>query len=175
MTQLQTRASLKCRHGLAPFCSRCCQLFIAACLCLDAKCTTKTLWDIKPDSTQVILAGPGSVGRHPADAGDLAAALTHVLRSHLAGPDTVDLAQLVIEAHKQCWRVIMDVHVLNDDGSVLDACLFAAVASLSNLQVCSSCAYVHAAACCSIPCANKTQCFVWIHPPHRLSGNAAAP
>lgn len=84
---------------------------------------------------QVLLTGPGSVARERSDAADLAAALTHAVSRQLCRADTVDLAQLVVEAHRQCWRVALDIHVLNDDGCLLDACMFAAVAALSVLQV----------------------------------------
>jgi 3' exoribonuclease family, domain 1 len=120
---------------------------------------------------QIVFAGPGSAGRHRTEASDISAALSHVLCSQLARSQTLDLMQLCIEEHKQCWRVILDVHVLNDDGGVLDACLFAAVATLSAMQVSSG-----SPSACKQPCYLCT-CFQgnFIRIAWRLSTAGSAP
>uniref|UniRef100_A0A7S2C546 Ribosomal RNA-processing protein 43 n=1 Tax=Octactis speculum TaxID=3111310 RepID=A0A7S2C546_9STRA len=47
----------------------------------------------------------------------------------------LDLEALCIEKHRYAWGIVLDVVCLNDDGSALDACLLAAVASLKNTHV----------------------------------------
>lgn len=65
----------------------------------------------------------------------MSAPITHCLSTILTSRHVVDLKKLCILESQACWQVHLDVYVLNDDGGLVDACLMAAVAALSSLQV----------------------------------------
>jgi exosome complex RNA-binding protein Rrp42 (RNase PH superfamily) len=46
----------------------------------------------------------------------------------------VDLSKLVISSGKAVWVAYLDMYVLDADGSVLDACMLAAVAAIASLR-----------------------------------------
>ena len=45
----------------------------------------------------------------------------------------LDLKKLIISSGRACWIAYLDMYILDADGSVLDACMLAAVAALSGL------------------------------------------
>ena len=45
------------------------------------------------------------------------------------------LADLTLDAGKAAWMVYLDIYILDADGSLLDAALLAALASLASLQL----------------------------------------
>jgi exosome complex component RRP43 len=47
----------------------------------------------------------------------------------------LDLGKLVVEEGKASWNLCLDILVLNMDGSVLDACVLAAMAALTSLKL----------------------------------------
>lgn len=63
--------------------------------------------------------------------GSLTQRLTHVL-GHQA---VFDKRQLCIAEGKAAWRATVDIYVLDSDGSLLDACLLAAVAALADTKL----------------------------------------
>mmetsp|Transcript_24463 Transcript_24463/g.68020 ORF Transcript_24463/g.68020 Transcript_24463/m.68020 type:complete len:285 (-) Transcript_24463:148-1002(-) len=68
-----------------------------------------------------------------------AAVLMQRLRLYLIDSYTVDLSQLCIQKSSAAWSLCCNICVLSDDGALLDACLLAAVSSLSHLQLPSVC------------------------------------
>jgi exosome complex component RRP43 len=52
-----------------------------------------------------------------------------------SGSGTFSLHQLCIASGKACWSLLLDVYILNADGSVFDTVLLAAVAALLGTQV----------------------------------------
>ena len=72
-----------------------------------------------------------STGRVP----EKAHVLSQQLEAHLAGGKSVDPTQLCIHKASAAWALYCDVYVLNDDGSLGDACLLAAVSALASLHL----------------------------------------
>ena len=64
-----------------------------------------------------------------------AAVLMQQLQLHLTGSKLLDLKQLCIQKSSAVWSLQCDICVLVDDGALLDACLLAAVAALSSVQL----------------------------------------
>jgi exosome complex RNA-binding protein Rrp42 (RNase PH superfamily) len=52
----------------------------------------------------------------------------------LTASKAVDLSKLVIGSGEAVWLAYLDIYVLDADGSVLDACLLAAVAALASMK-----------------------------------------
>ena len=61
--------------------------------------------------------------------------VSHLLQKLLVDGNAVDLEALVIRKGLQAWTLFLDVTVLNHDGSLDDACVFAAVAALSAFRL----------------------------------------
>jgi len=52
----------------------------------------------------------------------------------LKASKAVDLSKLIIGSGEAVWVAYLDIYVLDADGSVLDACLLAAVAALASMK-----------------------------------------
>jgi exosome complex component RRP43 len=63
------------------------------------------------------------------------AILTHKITSLFSKLNILDTRQLCIDKGRAAWAVYVDIYILDADGSLLDACLLAAVAALSSLQL----------------------------------------
>ncbi|KAK2075712.1 hypothetical protein QBZ16_001821 [Prototheca wickerhamii] len=61
--------------------------------------------------------------------------LTERLRDLLTAPEFCDLGQLSIAGGKAVWALYLDIYVIDDDGSLLDVCLLAALAALRALRL----------------------------------------
>ena len=56
------------------------------------------------------------------------------MNSLLEQSAAVDLNKMIISSGRAFWRANIDIHILDMDGSILDACLLSAVAALSSLK-----------------------------------------
>lgn len=66
-----------------------------------------------------------------------ATSVSNFVERVLKGSKAVDTESLCILGGKSVWSVRFDIHVLNDDGAVLDACAISVLAALLNFR-CSS-------------------------------------
>lgn len=82
---------------------------------------------------QVEMAPLCSATTRPGRPAEAAQVLTEQLNALLSS--AVDARQLCIDAGKAAWAVYVDIYVLDADGSLHDACLLAALAALSSLQL----------------------------------------
>eukprot|EP01023_Acetabularia_acetabulum_P067952 TRINITY_DN9502_c0_g1_i1.p1 TRINITY_DN9502_c0_g1~~TRINITY_DN9502_c0_g1_i1.p1 ORF type:complete len:266 (+),score=35.91 TRINITY_DN9502_c0_g1_i1:105-902(+) len=57
------------------------------------------------------------------------------LQAVIVREDFLDLTQLCIEKSQAAWEVVLDAYVLDNDGSVFDAALLAAVAAVKTLKI----------------------------------------
>ena len=81
------------------------------------------------------LPPPCSAASRPGWPSARAAQLTERLRDLLTAPEFFDLGQLSIAGGKAVWALYLDVYVIDDDGSLLDVCLLAALAALRALRL----------------------------------------
>ena len=81
------------------------------------------------------LSPPCSAASRPGWPSARAAQLTERLRDLLTAPEFCDLGQLSIAGGKAVWALYLDVYVIDDDGSLLDVCLLAALAALRVLRL----------------------------------------
>jgi len=80
----------------------------------------------------VPIAAPDfETGRPGEDAVELARVVDRGIRES----KMIDLEKLVITPGEKVWMVFIDLHVLNHDGNLIDACTLAAIAALKNTWV----------------------------------------
>jgi exosome complex component RRP42 len=81
------------------------------------------------------------VADHPVEgvlhvhAGKDGARLAWAVERTLRDTEAVDLMRLCIEPGRTVWHVWLDVRCINDDGSLVDACVLASVAALATAQM----------------------------------------
>lgn len=60
--------------------------------------------------------------------------LNRLLDKAIRRSSAVDLESLCIVSGKKCWSIRVDVHILNADGGLVDACCIAAMAALLHFR-----------------------------------------
>jgi exosome complex component RRP42 len=61
--------------------------------------------------------------------------LARVVDRGIRGSKTIDLEKLCIEAGEKVWMVFIDIHVLDNDGNLVDAAALGTIASLLHAQI----------------------------------------
>ncbi len=61
--------------------------------------------------------------------------LARVVDRGIRGSEAIDLGELCIEEGEKVWIVFIDIHVLDNDGNLVDAATLGAVASLLNTRI----------------------------------------
>ena len=61
--------------------------------------------------------------------------LARVVDRGIRGSEAIDLEKLCIEEGEKVWIVFIDIHVLDDDGNLVDAAALGAIASLMNIRI----------------------------------------
>ena len=61
--------------------------------------------------------------------------LARVVDRGIRGSEAIDLDKLCIEEGEKVWMVFIDIHVLDDNGNMVDAAALGAIASLLNLRI----------------------------------------
>jgi exosome complex component RRP42 len=61
--------------------------------------------------------------------------LARVVDRGIRGSETIDLEKLCIEAGEKVWMVFIDIHVLDNDGNLVDAAALGTIASLLNARI----------------------------------------
>ncbi|MDI6810860.1 MAG: exosome complex protein Rrp42 [archaeon] len=61
--------------------------------------------------------------------------LARVVDRGIRGSKTIDLEKLCIEEGEKVWMVFIDIHVLDNDGNLVDAAALGAIASLLNAHI----------------------------------------
>ncbi|KAL4422267.1 hypothetical protein ABPG75_008464 [Micractinium tetrahymenae] len=104
-----------------------------------AKCEVMPASADEPDKgrlvVQVEMAPLCSAECRPGRPSEAAQALGEQLGALMEGAGVVDRRQLCIDAGKAAWAVYLDLYVLDADGSLYDACLLAALATLASLRL----------------------------------------
>jgi exosome complex component RRP42 len=67
--------------------------------------------------------------------GENAVELARVVDRGIRESQMIDLSKMVIEPGEKVWMVFIDMHVLNHDGNLIDACTLSAISALSNSWV----------------------------------------
>lgn len=103
------------------------------------KCEVMPASTDEPDkgrlAVQVEMAPLCSAECRPGRPSEAAQALGEQLGAVLEGGGVLDRRQLCIDAGKAAWAVYLDLYVLDADGSLYDACLLAALATLASLRL----------------------------------------
>jgi len=61
--------------------------------------------------------------------------LARVVDRGIRGSEAIDLSKLCIEEGEKVWILFIDIHVLDNDGNLVDAAALGAIASLLNLRM----------------------------------------
>lgn len=61
--------------------------------------------------------------------------LARVVDRGIRGSEAIDLEKLCIEEGEKVWMIFIDIHVLDNDGNLVDAAALGAIASLLNLSI----------------------------------------
>jgi exosome complex component RRP42 len=61
--------------------------------------------------------------------------LARVVDRGIRGSEAIDLEKLCIEEGAKVWIVFIDIHILDDDGNLVDAAALGAIASLLNIRI----------------------------------------
>jgi exosome complex component RRP42 len=61
--------------------------------------------------------------------------LARIVDRGIRGSEAIDLEKLCIEAGEKVWMVFIDIHVLDNDGNLVDAAALGAIASLLNARI----------------------------------------
>jgi len=61
--------------------------------------------------------------------------LARIVDRGIRGSEAIDLERLCIEAGEKVWMVFIDIHVLDNDGNLVDAAALGAIASLLNTRI----------------------------------------
>jgi len=61
--------------------------------------------------------------------------LARIVDRGIRGSEAIDLEKLCIEAGEKVWMVFIDIHVLDNDGNLVDAAALGAIASLLNTRI----------------------------------------
>ncbi len=61
--------------------------------------------------------------------------LARVVDRGIRGSEAIDLEKLCIEEGAKVWIVFLDIHILDDDGNLVDAAALGAIASLLNIRI----------------------------------------
>jgi exosome complex component RRP42 len=61
--------------------------------------------------------------------------LARVVDRGIRGSEAIDLEKLCIEEGEKVWIVFIDIHVLDNDGNLVDAAALGAIASLLNIRI----------------------------------------
>ncbi len=61
--------------------------------------------------------------------------LARVVDRGIRGSEAIDLAKLCIEEGEKVWMVFIDIHILDNDGNLVDAAALGAIASLLNIRI----------------------------------------
>ena len=71
----------------------------------------------------------------PGPPGENAIELARLVDRLIRESNAIDMKKLVIEEVEKVWGVFVDIHVINDDGNLLDAASLAAISALLNTQI----------------------------------------
>ncbi len=80
----------------------------------------------------VPLASPGFESGPP---NENSIQLARVVDRGIRGSETTDLEKLCIEEGEKVWIVFIDIHILDDNGNLMDAAALGAIASLLNIRI----------------------------------------
>ncbi len=61
--------------------------------------------------------------------------LARVVDRGIRGSEAIDLEKLCIEEGEKVWMIFIDIHVLDNDGNLVDAAALGAIASLLNFRI----------------------------------------
>ncbi|MCW3135235.1 MAG: exosome complex protein Rrp42 [Methanophagales archaeon] len=61
--------------------------------------------------------------------------LARVVDRGIRGSEAIDLEKLCIEEGEKVWIVFIDIHILDNDGNLVDAAALGAIASLMNIRI----------------------------------------
>ena len=61
--------------------------------------------------------------------------LARVVDRGIRGSEAIDLSKLCIEEGEKVWIVFIDIHVLDNDGNLVDAAALGAIAALLNIHI----------------------------------------
>lgn len=78
------------------------------------------------------IADPDFESGHP---GEDATELARIVDRGIRESDSIDLEKLCLKEKEKVWEVFIDVHIINNDGNLIDASALAAIAALKTAKI----------------------------------------